>query len=56
MKCPYCGEQLDMYEVPTEFIDDDTLEAHEHYACYNCDKTFWRNVTYTVTKRGALEE
>ena len=56
MRCPYCGEPLDNYENYENFRDDETIEVTEHYACYECDRTFWRNMIYKVEKKGMLYE
>lgn len=58
MKCPYCGEELEMYESYDTFIDDDTLMVEEHWVCTNrkCDRTFGRDITYKAVKKGMLEE
>ena len=56
MKCPYCGEEMNLYEYWTDWINDDTVDIEEHWSCNNCDKTFNRDVFYRVIKRGELKE
>ena len=56
MICPYCGETLDWYEEEITYPDEDTMNMAQHFACYNCDRTFWRDVVYKVTQRGELYE
>lgn len=56
MKCPYCGEELDWYDEEITYPDDNTMKMTQHLACYNCDRTFWRDVIYKVTEEGALHE
>lgn len=56
MKCPYCGETMEMYEDYDEYIDDDTLKIEEHWCCTRCDRTFGRDVIYKAIKKGMLEE
>lgn len=56
MPCPYCGEPLDMYERFWDEDDGEFLKGKEHYACYNCDRSFSLEVIYTLTYLGELEE
>ena len=56
MKCPYCGEELDLYNDYSDYIDDNCIKVEEHYACYECNKNFWRDVIYKAIKEGALKE
>lgn len=56
MKCPYCGEELERYEVWNGYTDDDIVEAEEHWQCTDCHRIFSRMVTYKAIKKGMLEE
>lgn len=58
MICPYCGEELEMYEFLEDYHDDDhdTVDIEEHWVCNNCDRTFYREMSYKATKKGMLEE
>ena len=56
MKCPYCGEEMELYEKYDEYIDDDIMETEEHWECSECDRTFTRDVTYKAIKKGMLIE
>lgn len=56
MKCPYCGEDLYMYEDWKDLYDGETIKTEEHWECENCHRTFARNVTYKIVEKGALTE
>lgn len=56
MKCPKCGSLMEMYERFWDYDDSETLIGVEHYVCQQCDKTYSRDVTYTLIKEGELEE
>jgi len=56
MKCPYCDEELSLYENLIDRNDDDTIDIEEHWYCSLCDRTFYREMSYKVTKKGTLEE
>ena len=57
MKCPYCGEDLLMYETYEDYSEyDDILKIEEHWECHECDRTFTREITYKAIKKGMLEE
>jgi transcriptional regulator NrdR family protein len=56
MKCPYCGENLYMYEDWKDLYDGETIKTEEHWECENCHRTFARNVTYKIVEEGALTE
>ena len=55
MICPYCGEELLMYETFEDYSED-VLQVEEHWECHNCDRTFSREMTYKLIKEGMLEE
>ena len=56
MRCPKCGEQMEMYERFWDYDDCETLIGVEHFYCRPCDKTYSRDVTYSLEKEGELEE
>ena len=56
MKCPYCGEYMEMYEDYDEYIDDDTLKIEEHWSCSYCVRNFARDVIYKAIEKGMLKE
>mgnify|MGYP002524240600 CR=1 FL=1 len=55
MKCKNCGEELLMYETFEDYSED-VLRVEEHWECHNCDRTFAREMTYKLIKKGDLEE
>ena len=56
MKCPYCGEELYMYEQWDDRNEEDHFTITEHWECSSCDHTFSRNMTYKLIEKGTLEE
>ena len=56
MKCPYCGEPLDRYERLWNYEGERILVGEEHFACYDCNISFSRDVTYELIKEGELKE
>jgi transposase-like protein len=56
MKCPKCGDLLDLTERYWDYDDSETLIGVENYFCKNCFETWSREVTYSLEKASDLEQ